>query len=60
MDARHWSVTDPQESSLTKVSFVPTKDNMADIGVKNVTGDVSDFPRPELMVDEPHFGGSQD
>ena len=53
MDARYWWITDLQESGLIKVSFVPTKDNLSDIGTKNVTGDVFDRIRPELMVERP-------
>ena len=44
---------DPQESGLTKVSFAPTKDNLSDIGTKNVTGDVFDHIRPKLMSERP-------
>ena len=53
MDARHWWIAEPQESGLIKVSFVPTKDNIADIGTKNVNGDVFDRIRPELMSEKP-------
>ena len=51
MDARCWWITDLQESGLVKVSFVPTKDNSSDIGTKNVTGEVLDRIRPELMIE---------
>ena len=62
MDARLWWLTDAQESGLVKVSFVPTKDNIADIGTKNVSGDVLDCLRPMLMANEPetHQTGKQD
>ena len=53
MDARYWWITDLQESGIIKVSFVPTKDNLSDIGTKNVTGDVFDRICPELMVEKP-------
>ena len=53
MDARHWWIADLQESGLTKVSFVPTKDNLSDIGTKNVTGEVFDRVRPESMIERP-------
>ena len=53
MDARHWWITELQESGLIKVTFVPTKDNIADIGTKNVNGDVFDRIRPELMSEKP-------
>ena len=39
MDARYWWITDLQESGLIQASFVPTKDNLSDIGTKKVTGD---------------------
>ena len=52
MDARHWWLTDLQEQGLVKVSFVPTKDNLADIGTKNVSGDVLEKLRPILMMDK--------
>ena len=45
--------TDPQESGLIKVSFAPTKDNLSDIGTKNVTGDVFDQIRPKSMSERP-------
>ena len=53
MDARYWWITDLQESGLIKVSFAPTKDNLSDIGTKNITGDVFDRIHPELMVERP-------
>ena len=53
MDARYWWITDLQESGLIKVSFVPTKENLSDIGTKNVTGEVFDRIRPELMKERP-------
>ena len=53
MDTRHWWITDPQESGLAKVSFVPTKDNSSDIGTKNVTGEAFDRVRPESMIERP-------
>ena len=53
VDARCWWITDLQESGLMKVSFTPTKDNLSDIGTKNVTGEVFDRIRPELMKERP-------
>ena len=57
-----WWLTDPQETGLVKASFVPTKDNVADIGTKNVTGEVMDRLRPMLVTNEPemHQMGNQD
>ena len=62
MDARLWWLTDPWETGLEKVSFAPMKDNMADIGTKNVTGEVMDRLRPMLMTSKPetHQTGDQD
>ena len=53
MDARCWWITDPQESGLMKVSFVPTKDDLSDVGTKNVTGEAFDHIRPESMIERP-------
>ena len=52
VDARHWWLTDPQEQGLVKVSFVPTKDNLADVGTKNVSGDILEKLRPVLMMNK--------
>ena len=41
------------ENGLTKVSFVPTKDDLSDVGTKNVTGDVFDWICPKLMAEKP-------
>ena len=32
---------------------MPTKDNLSDVGAKNVTGEVFDRIRPELMKERP-------
>ena len=53
MDSRLWWLTDLQETGLADVSFAPTKDNVADVGTKNVTGDVMDQLRPMLMTNKP-------
>ena len=49
-------------NGLVKVSFAPAKDTMADVGTKNVTGDIMDCLRPKLMVSMPqeHQMGNQD
>ena len=43
---------DLQEQGLVKVSFVPTKDNLADVGTKNASGDVLEKLRPALMMNK--------
>ena len=53
MDARHWWITDWQEERLIKVEFVSTVDNIADIGTKNVSGDVLERHLPKLQSDRP-------
>ena len=49
MDARHWWITDLQDDGLIKVEFVSTKDNISDIGAKNVSGDVLGKHLPMLQ-----------
>ena len=44
--------TDLQEQGLVKVSFAPTKDNIADIGTKNLSGDVLEKLRPTAMTNK--------
>ena len=62
MDACLWWLTDLQETGLVKASFAPTKDNVADFGTKNVTGDMMGQLRPMLMTNKPemHQTGNQD
>ena len=37
---------------MVKVSFAPTKDNIADIGTKNLSGDVLEKLRPTAMTNK--------
>ena len=51
MLARWWFVNDLQDQGLIKVEFVSTHDNIADIGTKNVQGDVLDTHTSRLMIE---------
>ena len=53
VDARWWFVNDLQDQGLIKVEFVSTHDNIADIGTKNVQGDVLDTHSSRLMIERP-------
>jgi hypothetical protein len=49
MDCRWWFVSDMQEQGLIKIDFVKTKDNISDIGTKNVTKEVYQTFEPRLL-----------
>ena len=53
MDTRYWFVRDMQDQGLIKVEFVRTKDNLSDIGTKNVNKEVYDKISPVLLEREP-------
>ena len=48
MDTRWWYVNQLQEQGMVKVNFVPTKDNVSDIGTKNVQA--VDYERHEKRL----------
>ena len=50
MDARYWWITDMQDEGMIKVDFVSTKENISDIGTKNVTGEVLEKHLPKLLM----------
>ena len=51
MDTRYWYVHQLQEEyGLIKVNFVQTKDNVSDLGTKNVTTNVYETHEGKLIV----------
>ena len=51
MDTRYWYVHQLQEEhGLIKVHFVRTKDNVSDLGTKNVTTDVYEAHEGKLIT----------
>ena len=52
MDARWWFVSDWQREGLIKVKFVKTKDNVTDIGTKNVTIETLARHVPRLLAEK--------
>ena len=54
MDTRWWYVTDlQQEEGLIKVGFVRTKENVSDIGTKNVDTQTYVYHEGRLLKDRP-------
>ena len=49
MDCRWWFVSGLQEQGLIKIDFVRTKDNISNIGTKNVSRDVYDSFAKRLL-----------
>ena len=49
MDCRWWFVSDMQEQGLIKIDFVKTKDNISDIGTKNVNKETYERFEPSLL-----------
>ncbi len=54
MDTRWWYVMDMQDNDgLIKVGFVRTKENVSDIGTKNVDTQTYEYHGPRLLKDRP-------
>ena len=54
MDTRWWYVTAMQEEDkLIKVKFVRTKENVSDIGTKNVNTETYKYHEHKLLKDRP-------
>ena len=52
MDTRWWYVTEMQDQhKLIKVGFVRTKENVSDIGTKNVDTNTYNYHGPRLLKD---------
>jgi hypothetical protein len=51
MDTRWWYVNDLQSQGLIKINFVPTKENVSDIGTKNVTKEVYQEHQSKFLED---------
>ena len=49
MDTRWWYVSDLQKQGLIKIDFVRTKENISDLGTKNVTKDVYETFEGKLL-----------
>ena len=52
MDTRWWYVADLQTQGLVKISFVKTKDNISDLGTKNVTKETYNSFESKLLKDK--------
>jgi len=57
MDCRWWFVSNMQEEGLIKIDFVKTKDNISDIGTKNVTKEIYQAFEPRLLSTQVKDGG---
>jgi hypothetical protein len=51
MDTRWWYVNDLQSQGLIKINFVPTKENVSDLGTKNVTKEVYQEHQGKFLQD---------
>ena len=57
MDTRYWNVHQLQEEhGLIKVHFMRTKDNVSDLGTKNVTTDVYETHEGKLITSKESVG----
>ena len=50
MDCRFWFVSQLQEQGLIKIQFVPTKENISNIGTKNVNKETYDRHVSRLLA----------
>jgi hypothetical protein len=49
IDCRWWFLSELQDQGLVKIDFVKTKDNVSDLGTKNVSKEVYETLTPRLL-----------
>jgi hypothetical protein len=52
MDTCWWCVNDLQSQGLIKINFIPTKENVSDLGTKNVTKEVYQEHQGRFLQDQ--------